>query len=89
MPGGSIQEQQAKEPKQRRLAQFLVEQEYSNLGTALRLALEQEGTLESYRVLSQHLDALQDHRRGLELGQMVLHVLESLPETKLLIWRRF
>jgi tetratricopeptide (TPR) repeat protein len=72
--------QRAKEPEQRKLGFFLVEQEYTNLGTALRLALDQdESILGPYTVLSGHLDVLQDQRRGLELGETVLQALERRP----------
>jgi tetratricopeptide (TPR) repeat protein len=73
--------QQAKDdPEERQLGQFLVEQEYANLGTALRLALDQQASILSfYLVLSRHLDRLQDDRRGLELGELVLTRLEHLP----------
>jgi tetratricopeptide (TPR) repeat protein len=68
------------DPQQRQVAQVLVELEYANLGTALRLALDQqESILSPYSVLSTHLDRLHDHCRGLELGDLVLARLEQLP----------
>ena len=72
------------DPQQRRVAQLLVELEYANLGTALRLALgQQQSILSPYSVLSSHLDRLRDHRRGLELGDLVLTRLEQLPPESL------
>jgi hypothetical protein len=60
--------QTSNKPEERQVAQVLVEHEYANLGTALRFALDQQAsTLDPYRVLSHHLDQLQDHRRGREL----------------------
>lgn len=78
--GALFRLQQSKEPMQRRRGEFLAEQEYANLGTALRFALDQHAPiLEPYRVLSGHLDYLEDHRRGLALGDLVLERLEQLP----------
>jgi len=68
------------DPQHRRAAQVLVEMEYANLGTALRLALDQQALiLNPYTALSTHLSRLQDHRRGLELGDLVLARLEQMP----------
>jgi tetratricopeptide (TPR) repeat protein len=76
--------QTSNEPKERQLAQILVEQEYANIGTALRLALDQQVSIRNpYIVLSRHLDNLQDHRRGRELGALVLGKLEQLPREAL------
>src|SRR5262249_14467793 len=75
-----IEMQISKDPEEWQQTPFLVEQEYANLGTALRLALDQQASiLNLYTVLDQHLDHLQDHRRGLELGELVLEQLERLP----------
>jgi tetratricopeptide (TPR) repeat protein len=72
--------QQSNKPEERRLARMLVEQEYANLGRALRFALDQQTSmLVPYTVLSGHLDYLQDHRRGRELAELVLDKLEQLP----------
>jgi tetratricopeptide (TPR) repeat protein len=72
--------QDSNDPQQRQLAQMLVELEYANIGTALRWALDQQQSiLRPYLVLSTHLDRLQDHRRGLELGELVLTQLERVP----------
>jgi tetratricopeptide (TPR) repeat protein len=61
----------------RQIAQVLVEYEYANLGTALRLALNQQSSIvHVYRILSTHLERRQDNRRGLELGELVLEKLK-------------
>src|SRR5262249_14951096 len=58
----------------------LVEQEYANLATALRFALDQQASiLDPYHVLSSHLDHLRDHARGRELDELVLDKLKRLP----------
>ncbi len=52
--------------------------------TALNLALvAQVSILNYYRPLSAYLDATQNQRHGLELGQMVLKLLENYPAEKL------
>ena len=49
--------QGSKDPQERQLGHMLVEREYANLGTALRIALDQQTSiLNQYRVLSSHLD---------------------------------
>ncbi len=66
-------------PESRQAAQVAVEQEYANLGTALGFALDQQASiLHLYAVLSEHLDGLQDHRRGRELGELVLEKAKQL-----------
>ena len=65
------------EAGEKRLGQTLVELEYENLATALRLALiTQVSILNPFEALSKYLDISQDHRRGLELGEMVSSGLE-------------
>jgi tetratricopeptide (TPR) repeat protein len=72
--------QQSKKPEERRLLPLLLEMEYANLGTALRFALDQQASiLELCRVLSGHLNYLQESQRGRELAQLVLDKLEQLP----------
>jgi tetratricopeptide (TPR) repeat protein len=72
--------QTSNEPEEGRLGQVLVLQEYANLGTALHLALDQQASiLDLHVVLSSHLDHLQDHGRGRELGELVLEKLKRLP----------
>jgi tetratricopeptide (TPR) repeat protein len=73
--------QEAKDdPAAPQLAEALIELEYANLGTALRFALDHRASIFNLnRVLSGHVDRLQDHRRGLELGELVLTRLEQLP----------
>ncbi len=74
----------SKEPQQRQTGQIVTSLEYENLVTALNLALEaQVSIFNPYFALSGYLDATQDQRRGLELGQMVLHQLEAYPSEKL------
>jgi tetratricopeptide (TPR) repeat protein len=74
----------SKKPQERQIGQLLTGLEYENLVKALKLALEaQVSILESYRTLSHYLDATQDQRRGLELGQMVLRRLEGYSSEKL------
>jgi tetratricopeptide (TPR) repeat protein len=66
-------------PEILRFAQFMIEQEYANLGMALRFALDHQASIRNlYRVLSEYLNELQDHRRGRELGELVLEKLEHL-----------
>jgi tetratricopeptide (TPR) repeat protein len=75
-----FQLQESNKPEERRLVQVWGELEYANLGTALRFALDQQASfVDPYRVLSGHLDHLQDHRRGRELAELVLDKLEQLP----------
>jgi tetratricopeptide (TPR) repeat protein len=73
--------QHSNQPEHLQAAQDAIEQEYANLGTALHLALDQQASIIGfYAVLSSHLERLQDHRRALELGELVLAHLERLPK---------
>ena len=66
------------------LGQLLTSLEYENLVTALNLALPAQVSIENlFFPLSSYLDAKQDQRRGLELGQAVLSHLERYPLDKL------
>ncbi len=76
--------QTSKKPEERQLARILGEQEYANLGTALRFALDQQASIRHLnRVLSGHLDLLREHCRGRELGELVLEKIEQLPPAAL------
>jgi tetratricopeptide (TPR) repeat protein len=73
-----------KEPHGRQIGQMLADLEYENLSTALKLSLmAQVSILKLYSVLSSYLDTTQDQRRGMELGQSVLTLLESYTPEKL------
>ncbi len=75
---------ESKKPQEKQVGQLLTGLEYENLVTALSLALEAHASiLEPYRALSGYLDATQDQKRGLELGQMVLRQLEGYSSEKL------
>ncbi len=66
------------------MGQLVTGLEYENLVTALNLALEAQVSVDNtYFTLSVYLDAMQDQRRGLELGQTVLVSLEDYPLDKL------
>jgi tetratricopeptide (TPR) repeat protein len=68
------------DPQRRQMVHVLVEQEYANLGTALRFAFDQQASIvKPFAVLSGYLDRLQDHRRGLELGELLLTWFDQLP----------
>jgi len=70
----------SKEAQEKQLGQGLAHLEYENLVTAVNLALEaQVSILNPYKALSFYLDATQDQRRGLELGEIVLARLERYP----------
>ncbi len=74
------QAMQSKQPQERQTGQLLARLEYENLSTALDYALvAQVSMVEIYKALSLYLDAAQDQRRGLELGQSVLARLEQYP----------
>jgi tetratricopeptide (TPR) repeat protein len=74
----------SKEPQQRQAGQVCAGLEYENLSTALDGALAEQVSIEGpYKALSFYLDARQDHRRGLELGQRVLARIEDFPPEKL------
>ena len=75
---------QSKEPRQRQAGRALARLEYENLAAAVDLALAaQASILNPYKALSFYLDAAQDHRRGLALGEKVLARLESYPPAAL------
>ncbi len=70
----------SKQPEERPLGQFLVQQEYENLLTALRLALAAQALVVGlYRVLAKYLEQMQEPQRGLELAQLVWAGLQSYP----------
>lgn len=74
----------SKEPQKRQVGQVLTSLEYTNLSTALDLALAaQVSILNLYRTLSTYLDSTQEQGRGLELGESVLKRLETYPSEKL------
>ena len=78
--GGVSQAMESKEPQERQTGQVLARLEYENLSTALDYALAADVSMVSiYWALSLYLDATQDQRRGLELGQSVLARLEQYP----------
>ena len=75
---------QSKEPQERQVGQILTSLEYTNLSTALDLALAaQVSILNLYLTLSTYLDSTQEQQRGLDLGQSVLKRLETYPPEKL------
>ncbi len=75
---------QSKKPQERQAGQVLVHLEYENLVTTLNLALaDQVSIFNPYFALSDYLDATQEQRRGLELGQNILDRLETYPTEKL------
>ena len=75
---------QSKEPQERQVGQILTSLEYTNLSTALDLALAaQVSILNLYLTLSTYLDSTQEQQRGLDLGQSVLKRLETYPSEKL------
>ncbi len=74
----------SKDAQQKQLGRGLAGLEYENLVTALDLDLDaQDSIFNPYYALSSYLDAVQDHRRGLELGQRVVARLENYPADKL------
>jgi tetratricopeptide (TPR) repeat protein len=74
----------SKEPQEWQVGQILTSLEYENLVTSLRMALAaQVSIFNLYFTLSKYLDATQEQRRGLELGQTVLSLLEAYPTEKL------
>jgi tetratricopeptide (TPR) repeat protein len=79
--GGAIADLlQSKEAKEKQLGQALARLEYENLAHALELALEARASiLNPYVALSRYLDAAQEQRRGLELGETVLARLGEYP----------
>ena len=74
----------SKDAVQKQWGQALAGLEFENIATALSIALESQiSILSPYRVLSNYVDTTQDHRRGLELGEMVLARLKAYPADKL------
>jgi tetratricopeptide (TPR) repeat protein len=74
----------SKESKERQIGQVLVSLEYENLMTALNLALvAQVSIFNYYNALFEYQDITHDERRGLELGEMIIHLLENYPAEKL------
>jgi hypothetical protein len=72
----------SKEAQERQLGQMLVRLEYENLMTALRLALEEQVSILSlYNTLSGYLNAVNDERRVLALGETVLPRLQAYPRS--------
>ena len=74
----------SKKAEEKQVGQVLTGLEYENLRTALRLALAAEASvLNPYHALSLFLDATQNQRGGLELGEEVLERLDKYPTEKL------
>jgi tetratricopeptide (TPR) repeat protein len=70
----------SKEPQDRQVGQILTSLEYENLVTALNYALKEQVLIGNlYFTLSAYIDVIQDQRRGLELGKIVMHQLEYYP----------
>jgi tetratricopeptide (TPR) repeat protein len=71
---------QSKDAQEKQLGLFLVKLEYENLHTALFLALgAQVSILNLYAPLKLYLDAAQDQRGGLRLGEAVFEQLQTCP----------
>jgi tetratricopeptide (TPR) repeat protein len=71
---------EAKEAQSRETARVLTGVEYENLTTALRLTLAARVRFfDLYAVLGLYLDSVQDHRRGIDLGQSILAQMEQYP----------
>ena len=75
--------QQSKNAPEKQTGLALAKLEYENLATALNLVVrDQVSILNPYLALSNYLDAVHDHSRGLALGETVLAGLENYrPET--------
>lgn len=70
----------SQDAQEKQLGQQLVRVEYENLSTALNMTLAARvSVLNLYAALASYLEATQDHRRALELGQTVLARLEDYP----------
>nr|MBA2678744.1 tetratricopeptide repeat protein [Ktedonobacteraceae bacterium] len=70
----------SKDSQERQLGLIVSQLEYENLVSALHLALAfQVSIYAPYFALSAYLDAIQDQRRGLKLGEEVLVGLEAYP----------
>ncbi|MEE9553477.1 MAG: tetratricopeptide repeat protein [candidate division Zixibacteria bacterium] len=64
---------ESKEAKKKQLAQPIAELEYENLYSCLEICLRyQKSILYPFFCLSSYIDAVQDHKKGLLLGEMVL-----------------
>jgi len=75
---------QSKEPDEKQMGRVLARLEYENLVTALTLTLNAEESVFNINyTLSLYLDTTQDHRRGLELREIVLTGLGKYPAEKL------
>lgn len=71
---------QSKDPQDRHRGQALTQLEYENLMTAAKLALAAHTQIiEPYIALDTYLDVIYDSQRGLELGQIVLELLQDYP----------
>ena len=69
---------QSKEPQERQIGHVLVSLEYDNLVNAVNVALDaQVSIVNPYHTLSLYLDAMNEHQRGLELGEAVLAKIEQ------------
>ncbi|MDM8564322.1 tetratricopeptide repeat protein [Candidatus Halobeggiatoa sp. HSG11] len=69
---------ESKEAQEKQMGQIITPFEYENLNRALDLALQtQMSIINPYKALSFHLDATQDHKRGLIQGESVLARLEK------------
>ena len=75
---------QSKEPQEQQLGFALVGLEYGNFFEALRLALSQRVSfINLVSPLSSYLDRVQDHARGVELGELILKGLDDYPKEAL------
>jgi hypothetical protein len=75
---------QSKVAQEKQMGQALARFEYENLVTALNLALaNQYSFFNPYLAISQYLDTVQDHNRGLELGEFILARMEGYPPESL------
>ncbi len=74
----------SKDSQERQVGQVITGLEYENLVTTLNLALAAQVSIHNpYFALSRYLDTIQDHYRGLQLGQIVLNSLKTYPPEKL------
>jgi len=88
--GGSLHDLlQSRNPQERNKGRALVQLEYENLTTAVKLALvAKTRIIEPYLALDGYLDVIHDPQRGLELGQMVRERLQGYPtEQRPDFWR--
>jgi tetratricopeptide (TPR) repeat protein len=71
----------SQDAQKRQRGQVMVSLEYENLMTALHLALDaQMSILKFYKTLSDYLDATNEERRGLDLGEAIRLRLQAYPE---------